>query len=199
MEFLIKDGTGGGYEAKVDSNNRVHALAVSSSISQAAGVSGDTFNFNTDVISLTTANKSAVAYIKNNSINDIYIDPVGFLLGNSTGGTGNLRLEIIKNPTQGTIIDNAADVPILENKNAGSSKQLDALTYKGAEGDTIGNGSLWYATLLPSAATVYTIGTGSLILKGGNSLGINVVPQLSNTAMDVMIFMSVIEANGSIT
>ena len=147
----------------------------------------------------SSANKSSLAYIKNNTIHDLYIDPIGFLIGASTSGTGEFRFEVIKNPTTGTLISNAVENTIVQNKNAGSSKELTADTYKGAEGYTLTNGTLRYASLIPAGASFYAINTGSLILKGGNSLGINITPQTGNTSQDIMIFMSVIEANGSIT
>ena len=199
MDLTIKDGSGSGYAAKVDKNLRVHALAVSSSISQASAVGGDTYNVNTGTIALTTATQTAVLYLKNNTDNDLYIDSIGFLLGNSTSGTGDVSLEVIKNPTTGTLISNAVAAPIVENKNAGSSKVLDANVYKGVEGDTVTNGTDWYNSLLSGAARTYAIATGTLVIKSGNSISVNITPQTSNTAMNVQVFMAVVEANGSIS
>jgi hypothetical protein len=199
MNSTIIDGSGSGYAAKVDKNLRVHALAVSSTISQTSGISGDTYNINTGTIALTTASQTAVLYLKNNTDNDVYIDAIGFLLGNSTNGTGDVSLEVIKNPTTGTIITNAVSASIVENKNAGSSKVLDADVYKGVEGDTVTNGTDWYNSLLAGAARSYVIATGTIIIKSGNSVSINITPQTSNTAMNVQVFMSVVESNGSIS
>jgi len=196
MEVVIHDGTGDGKSARVDANKRISALAVSQALSQAAAQEGDTYNLNTGTISLTTALKSAVAYFENQSTKILVIPTIGFLLGNSTGGAGDLNLEVILNPRSGTIVTNAVPVDIFKNKNAGSSKTftiLELKRFKGVEGDTITDGTPWFATLLPGAARLHTINTGDIVLPPGGSLGINITPQAANTAMDLQIFMSIVD------
>ena len=78
MEVQINDGTGGGKSARVDANKRLRALAESQSIFQAAAQLGDTFNFNTGTITLTSGSESAVAFFQNNSADIIIIPTIGF-------------------------------------------------------------------------------------------------------------------------
>ena len=160
---------------------------------EAAAEDGRSYNVNTGTVNLTSANKSALLYVKNNSTNDIIIPLIGFLIGNSTGGTGDLLLEVVRNPTTGTIVSGASAVGVEANKNFGSNKTLTVNAYKGAEASTITDGTTAYYSLMNSAAKQYVITTGWVVLPKGSSIGINVTPQASNTNMDIQIFLSIIE------
>jgi hypothetical protein len=196
MEVTVKDGTGTGRTMKIDDNNRIAALSVGQSISEAAGQEGDTYNYNTGIITLTTANKSAVAYLANNSSDNLAIQSVGFMFGNSAGGSGDLIANITKNPKSGSIITNAVPVKIFENKNAASSRNFnisDVPRYKGAEGDDITDGTDWYESILSGAARPYVIGTGDLIIAAGTSIAIEVTPPAGNTSMNMLCFMAIVD------
>ena len=193
MAESIIDGAGTGYVARVDEENRLRTLSTSETISESAARDGDSYNVNTGTINLTSANESGLLYIKNNGDKDVIILQVGYLVGNSTGGTGDLNAKVIFNPTGGTVISGAADVDVLINKNAGSSKTISVECYKGAEGNTITGGSDAYLSLLPGAGRSYVINTGSIHLPKGASLGIAVTPQASNTSTDIQIFLAIIE------
>ena len=193
MAEQILDGTGSGRKAKVDSGNRLHTHSVTETIAENASENGEAFNVNTGTINLTTANESGVLYFKNNGDKPIHIISIGYLLGNSTGGSGDVTLKVTKNSTAGTVISDAVPVPILENKNVGSSNVLDVNAYKGAEGKTITDGDDFYYSLLAGAARPYVIATGTLVVPKGGSIGVLVTPQSGNTSMNVQIFLSIIE------
>lgn len=193
MYQVILDGTGNGNKAKVDKDNRVHALSVSATVQENGAIDGNTYNVNTGSINLTSSNESALLYFKNNGANDIQITSIGYLIGNSTGGIGDLQPKIIRNPTGGTIVSNAVNVPVLINKNFGSFNSLTVDAYKGAEGDTLTGGEDGYYSLLPGDARAYLINTGVLQLPKGSSIGITMTPQTGNTSMNVQVFMSVTE------
>ncbi len=193
MAEIIVDGTGDGFKQKVDKNNRAHVFSVSATIAEVAARRGDSYNINTGNINLTSSSKSCVLYLKNNGDIDVSILTIGYLLGNSTGGSGDLTLDVTKNPSAGTIISTALAVDINENKNAGSSKTLDIDVFKGAEAAAVTNGDQWYYTTLAGAARPYLIATGSLVIPNGSSVSISITPQSGNTSMDCSIFLSVIK------
>jgi hypothetical protein len=193
MSEQIIDGTGTGKKVRVDNANRLHTHSVNETLIEYAASQGDSYNINTGTINLTSATESALLYFKNNGNNDVHIASVGYLIGNSTGGTGDLQTKVIKNPTTGTIISGAVNVGINSNKNAGSSKVMDIDAFKGAEGNTFTDGTDFYYSLLSGAAKTYVIATGTVVLPKGSSIGVSVTPQASNTSMDVQIFMSVTE------
>ena len=191
---MIEDGVGQGYKAKVDNLNRLHTHGTTRSEEEFGAIKGQTYNVNTSTISLTSANESAVFYCKNTGDEDIFISTIGYLLGNSTSGTGDVHLTVLRNPTAGTIVTNAVAAPVEINKNFGSSKSLAADTYKGVEGDTFTDGDVAYRSLLAGAARTYVINTGNIVLTRGTSIGIKITPQTSNTAMDVQLFFSVLSS-----
>ena len=187
MSEQIIDGAGDGYRAKVDSNKRLHTFAISEGYSIDTAINGKNYNINTGSLTLTSANESAVLYIKNNEDESFIIEDVIVILGTSTGGTGDLAVSIVRNPTLGTIIDNATDVSISANRNFGSSSQLTADQYKGAEGYTLTNGTDFSDTTRSSAGTVIHFDADVMILPKGSSVGVNITPQPSNTSMSVKV------------
>ena len=193
MAEIIADGTGKGYQAQVDEKNRLRTLSVGRTIAEDAAKSGDSYNINTGTITLTSANQSGVLYIKNNGDNDVIIAQVGYLFGNSTGGSGDLNAKLVFNPTGGDVISNATNVDININKNAGSSKSLSVDAYKGAEGGTLTGGDDAYLSLLPGDGRSYVINTGSIHLPKGSSLGVLLTPQSGNTSVGVQVFLAIIE------
>lgn len=171
--------------------------AVGESLSEHAATEGRSFNVNTGTIVLTSGSKSAILYLKNTGEKDLKISSIGYLLGNSTGGAGDIIPEVVVNPTEGTIITDAIDVDIAINKNFGSSKVLAASAFKGGEGKTITNGILAYGSLLSKAAQIYVITTGLIILPKGSSIGINITPQVGNTSMALQVFLGILEAENA--
>jgi hypothetical protein len=192
MEIYIGNPTNGD-KALVTPEGRLRTYSVSETIVENAAEDGNSYNVNTGTINLTSANESGVLYLKNNGINDLHIASIGFLLGNSTGGTGDLEVKVYKNSTAGTLISGATDVDILENKNGGSSNTLTVDCYKGAEGSTITDGASWYTSLLAGSARPYVISTGTIVIPKGGSVSVSITPQASNTSMNVQVFLSLIE------
>jgi hypothetical protein len=192
MEVFIGNPLNGD-KAKVTSEGLLRTYSVSESIVENAAENGNSYNINTGTINLTSANESAVLYLKNNGNLDLHISAVGYLLGNSTGGAGDLELMVYRNPTTGTVISGATDVDINVNKNAGSSKTLTVNAYKGAEASTISGGNDWYKSLIPGAARSYVISTGTLVITPGSSIAVSIKPQAGNTSMNVQVFLSLIE------
>jgi hypothetical protein len=121
---IIKDGAGTGKTLRIDNTNRADTHAVTISETTEAVNKGDAYNINTGNIGLTSQTESAILYFKNNE--DVDVELEAFAVGvDSAGTTGNDSLvTLIRNPTAGTIIDNATAVAMNENRNFGSSTIL---------------------------------------------------------------------------
>jgi hypothetical protein len=193
MAEQLQDGTGTGSRVKVSKNNKLHTYAVSETISENASVNGNSYNINTGNITLTSANESGLLYFKNTGDNDIHVISIGYLMGASVGGSGDVQAVVLRNPSLGTVVSDEVLVGINQNKNAGSSRTLNSVAYKGAEGKVFTNGDDFYYSLIPSAGRGYVISTGSLVLPKGSSIGVKLTPQSGNTSMDLQVFLSVIE------
>ena len=187
MAEQIVDGTGSGNRAKVDSNKRLQTFSISEGLAIDAAKNGQNYNINTGSVTLTTANESAVLYLKNNEDKNFIIEEVIVILGASTGGTGDLTISIVRNPTTGTIISGATDAEIVGNRNFGSSRELTADIYKGAEGNTLTNGDLFSDTTRSAASAVVRFDADVIILPKGTTIGVNITPQSSNSSMSVKV------------
>lgn len=180
----IESGTGNGKEAKVDDLNRLHTLTISKTDLQRAVEDGDAYNINTGDIAISA--ETAMLYLKNNEDKDLYIEAIAVGIGGSANfnATGNCIVTVVKNPTGGTTISNASAVAMNQNRNFGSSKTLTADAYKAAaSGNTVTGGSDVLKIAQNGRGRVYA-GIG-LLLKKGNSIGIEVDPNLSSGSTNV--------------
>jgi len=186
MSDYIQDGTGTGNRAKVDAKNRLHSFSTIETGGTEAAIEGDLYNVNTGTISLTSANPSALVYMKNtDSVPWIY-NRVFYNAGPSTGGSDDFLAEVIANPTEGTLISaGTALTPF--NLNFGSSKELLSTTLKGAEGSTATDGTVRVSTIIPSSGTRVLIAFDSIILPPGSSIAVRITPQAGNTAMNIQV------------
>lgn len=186
MGFEIEDGTGAGYLAAVDSLNRLRTFAVSEPDVDAASDRGESYNFNTGIINLTSANKSAVFYLKNNGSLPIVVPTLFYLFGNSNVSGVDVLVTVLRNPTAGTIISGATDMEMPGvNRNFGSSQGLTTDAYKGAEGLTFTNGEKVVESIFNQSPTRAAISVGAIVLPKGTSLGIEITPGTGNTSVDV--------------
>jgi len=185
MGMIINDGTGTGFRAKVDLNNRMHTLAVSETIEHIRAVAGDGYLAGTPVINLTSGTISALFYLLNNEDEDVVATSLIGNFGNSTGGAGDLSIVATLNPTGGTLITAGVATPPI-NKNFGSSKTLDVTSLVGAEGSTITGGTPIAQIPFAQVGRI-SLEVGDLIIPRGAALALSIIPQTGNTDMNVTI------------
>lgn len=188
MEQIV-DGAGKGYGAKVDRHNRLHVDAITFGRSEQEVELGNGYNINTGTINLTSANKSAILYFKNDEVHDIVITNMFYVLGGATTD-GDTLVTVLRNPTTGTIVDNAtaADMDSV-NRNFGSNQTVDSLAYKGVEAYTFTNGSKVIESIVQSGKR-HILNVGDIVLPKGSSIGFDLTPPTGNTDMDVQIAFS---------
>jgi hypothetical protein len=185
----INDGTGNGSSAKVDSNNNLHVFAITETETDHASDTGNKYNLNTDDINLTSANESACFYLKNNEEDTIVITSFIYSLGTSTGGSGDFKVNIYRNPTAGDIITNAVAMGANSNMNFGSERTMLIDVYKGAEAATQSGGSLAITSRIAGSGRS-VIALGAVDLPKGASISVTVTPPGSNTSVDVQVAAS---------
>ena len=183
---IIEDGKGQGRNAEVDKNNRLQVKSVSEGFNVEAAILGDNYNINTGAITLTSADNSAVFYLKNTNEELFIITEVIVILGTSTGGSGDTVVKIIKNPTTGTIISTATDADNVENRNFGSSKLFGGHVFKGVEGDDFTNGSE-FANTTRSTNAVINFDADVMVLPKDSTVGVEVEPATGNTSQVVKV------------
>jgi len=183
----IEDGSGDSYTAKVDLNKRLHTRSVSLTEHHDSTDLGDSYNINTGVVTLTTANDSAVLYVKNNEEKGLNISAIVVGMGPSTGGSGGIpKITMVRNPTAGTIVSGATAVDISSNRNFGSSNILSADAYKGdGTAMTFTDGTEHIISFQTANGRAFF--TVDEILPKTKSIGIKIDPQAGNTSMDVYV------------
>jgi hypothetical protein len=188
MAEEITDGTGSGNRAKVDLHKRLHVDAITFGRSEQEVELGNGYSVNTGTFSLTTANKSACLYMKNDEDFDLVLTIMVYIFGNSNAN-GDCTIDVLKNPTTGTLIDGAVAAEMAGvNRNFGSSFALKSTTlvYKGAEGNTFTDGTKVISSIVQTPSRTPII-VGDIVLPKGSSIGFDVTPPTGNTAMDIQL------------
>jgi hypothetical protein len=184
MGETIRDGTGNSYEAKVDSENRLYARAVTVANSEQAALDGRAFNINTGKISLTGADESAILYFKNDEDSDFIIDAIA--IGVSNGTTADIgELTFVIKPTGGDIISDASVVDMKGNRNAGSATTLKSTTlvYKGKDGGTVTGGT--DGALFFQGDNGRLFATFEFVVQKGSAVALKYDPNLSSGSVNV--------------
>jgi hypothetical protein len=184
MAVEIQDGAGTGNRAKVDSDKRLHVNSVSRTQDEQAALLGVAYNLSTGSINLTTANQSCIAYMKYNGTDPFVIKEIIVIPSSSTSGTGNASIQILRNPTAGTIVNNAVAFTAVNNRDFASSNTVanDADIFKGAEGDTLTDGSTFAFTTRDNFDIPVTFDAANIVMRKGNSMGVCITPPTGNTA-----------------
>jgi hypothetical protein len=172
-ELRLKDGTGTGDVAKVDEFNRLHVRGVAVPSSDQRGLDGFGFNLNTGHIALADGGEHAVAYFKYTGTKTFHLDAVAVGIGALSGAiTDPVYVTISRNPTGGTIVDNAVPGSLNINRNFGSPNALDGLWYQGVHGDTLTGGEDGFLSHVNGSSRVFL--TTNFVLKPQNSIGIKI-------------------------
>ena len=176
MAEEILDGTGTGNRLKVGSDNRLQARAITELEEIHNSELGNSFNFNTGLISVT--GDSTLIYFRNNSEENYILKSIA--LGSFEGIThsDDPYITVVKNPTGGDLITDETVVDINENRNFGSSKEADAFIYKGKVGGTLTGGST--AAILQASGGGRSFYGIDLLLPKGASVGVTLTANVSS-------------------
>ena len=186
MSDTLRDGTGDGSLARINSDNQLITRATTEVAEVAANRKGNAYNLNTGIVSLTDAAETPLFYMKNNENNDFIITAVVIGVWASDGDGLDMTATFIRNPTTGTIITSTpTDVSINSNRNYGSANTLSADVYVGATGDTMTNGEDHILVRITEESRSF-IAINEILPKGA-SFGVKILPPTSNTAMNCYV------------
>ena len=189
MAQEILDGTGNGKRAGVDVDHRLLVNSVSRTQDEQAALLGLAYNLSTGTVNLTTDGASCVAYIEYTDGHPFVVKEIIIIPSESTGGVGNASMQILRNPTAGTIVTNAVPFTAVNNRDFSSSNDLndDANIFKGVEGDTLTGGSTFAFTTRDNFEIPITFDAANIVLRKGNSLGVCITPPTGNTAQSWVV------------
>ena len=190
MPELIKDGTGTGYLAKVNVRNELLTNTVTTSEIHDAIKRGKAWNVGTGNITLTSTSASSLLYIKNTGTVDLFID-LYVVLTKSSDGAGDMVVEILRNPTAGTLISSPSGSIPPTNMNFGKADVPVATMSYGAEGKTLSGHD---DTLRSQTTESNRLTLGVLTeLEPTSSVGVNITPPAGNTSISVECIIEVYE------
>lgn len=176
----IQDGTGKGFEVKIDSANRMLTESVVETEQLEAAVKGDSYQVGSGPVTLTSANESAVLFFKNNEDKDLIITAANITSSKQTGSTAGVFL--VKIYLEGSALSaGASQVPV--NSNFGSNKALSATVTAGQEAATVTDGVANGSFYIQEAEFFNT--DLAWVLPKGTSVSMSITPGASNTSVTI--------------
>jgi hypothetical protein len=178
----IQDGKGFGFEAGVDSTNRLLTESVALAIREEAVVKGDSFEIGASV-TLTGTSETALLFVENEGATTLIIDRFEFSGAESSGGTSDAVLLALYTGAS-AITSGTASAAV--NANFGSALALDATV-------EVGNGSTSAVTGGTQFGASYIRFLGQTIFDGpwavprGSSFALTVTPPASNTSLPFVV------------
>lgn len=173
MGFIIDDGRGGGYSARVDTDHLLNTRSVQ--ITEESHVStkdGESYFANTsdtaNTLTTSTGETIKLLYLKNDSTTDLLVIHKIFFSVSVTGGV----LLFVKNPTLGSVGANNAHTPVNINFRSGSTASVTCHNWdeSGVEGISGISGGTTVNTYIPSAGVTAFPIEGSFVLGQSNSI-----------------------------
>ena len=185
MATTIEDGTGRGFSAKVDSENRFFSRAITETEFDHAVRKGLSFNVNTEFLTITGSSETPIMYLKSNEDLDVVL-AAWFIGTDNASGTPSRSglMRVYFNPTAGSIISSGTDVTPV-NRQGGSSNTIDLDVKSGGDGFTVTGFNSTPILYQTQGASARTFGNVQLALKKGSSV---VVTYLPNGAQPVEIY-----------
>lgn len=171
---VIQDGTGTGYFARVDNENRLDVRAVSDSTIIHESGQGNAWNINTQNVSVSSAGENALLYFKNNSSLDAVVTSLFIGIGTGTGtATDNALIRAYANPTGGTLISGGGAVTVV-NRRIGSGRTFNYTVLSGSSGSTITGQAATPVLYQTQTASSRVAGDVNLTLPKGQAIALTV-------------------------
>ena len=181
MPDTIRDGTGKGYLARINSDNQLITRATAVPQHLKAATDGNYYEVTTGKVTLTDALETWLIYVKNDNANNMVmvIDRMFYDTWTSTGGSGaDGTMEYYKNPT----ITGGTDV--VPNSTNFTNQEAAVGTFK--KSLTTMTGTEWWTGYLTDKVS-FALEEGRFCLPPGASFGISVAAPTGNTNMDISI------------
>ena len=173
MATTIEDGTGKGFSAGVDSENRLLVRTINETEFDHATRKGSAYNINTLFFSVTDSVERPLLYLKNNEEKTLTLAAWFFATSGSSSSNGIIKM--FPNPSSGTIISSGTDVEAV-NRLIGSSNTLDADIKRGGDGFTATGYGTEPVLYQPQGATSRGFGSIQIAIEPGSSVVINYDP-----------------------
>ena len=159
---FIQDGTGKGYRAKVDADNRLRVFNVGATLYERQASRGAAFNINTELLSINSTAETALLYVT--SQEEVDVEIVGWFIGTDFGTVGANQglMRVYQSPTG---VTGGTTVPVV-NRRAGDPTVFDLTALHTPTWTPSGTPVLYQTHSLPQRV----FGTVNLFLPRGAGL-----------------------------
>lgn len=185
MATVIQDGTGKGFQSKVDDTNRLSVRSVTQDSSLEGAVHGDTYVIGTPFLTQTADTANGLLYFNSSEDFSLFTRTFSSQARYTSGGTfQNYLINVYKNVNESSLTGTWVDFTPL-NLNFGSSNQLSGTFKYGSPGGAGGFTGLTPSFQLGFPVNVYNQIETNLIFPKGVGILLAVTPPTSNTSMPV--------------
>lgn len=178
MTTIIKDGTGSGYSAKINSQNQLITGGTVSEQRTLESLRGHYIEATTGMVELTDAYESALLLITNNTDGHYIVDRVFVDCFASTGGTGPATIRYYFD----AVVVGGASATIT-NTLAGSGAPSGISATKSM---TSFSGSSWWLGVVPTEIP-FSLSEGRIAIPQGHSFLVSITAPAGNTSMNLNI------------
>lgn len=194
MGFEINDGTGQGWNAKVDDTNRLLVRSITEEGRVEGSSNGETFIIGSPFLTQTSATENGLLYFQFDEDVEFYATTFSSQGRFTTGGTfQNYLIQAYRDVQPSSLLGTWVDtIPL--NLNIGSSKKLAGTFKWGSPAGATGfSGSPIIQIGFP--INEFNQVSTALVFPKGSSILVTVTPPTSNTAMPVNFNITVSKLN----
>lgn len=191
MATIIEDGTGKGFNAKVDSSNRLEVRAVVEDSALEGATKGETYVIGTPYLTQTADTTNGILYFKSEESVSLFTKTFSSQARWASGATfQNFLVNVYTNISESSLTGTWVDFNPL-NTNFGSSNQLSGTFKYGSPTGAGGFTGLTPSFQLAFPVNVYNQITSNLVFPKGVGILLAVTPPSGNVQMPVSFSLTV--------
>jgi len=197
MATTIQDGTGKGFQAKVDDTNRITTRSITEDAQLEATVDGNTFFVGNPYVTQTGSSINGLLYFNSDEEVDLFAKTFSCQARYASGASfDNFTILVYSNVEESSLTGTWTDFTPL-NLNFGSSNTLaGSYKYGSATGASFSNiGTTSPKIQLAFPVNVYNQISTNLIIPKGIGILVAVVPPTGNTSMPVQFGLALSKLN----
>jgi len=198
---IIEDGTGAGFSAGVTLNNELQTTAVTTLNLTNIGLEGGGWNISTGTITLTSANKSALAYIENTGNDGLVLRELLVTCdqSNESTGTNNQKQTYLFEIETPISVENLPNTIVPRSIRQSKEKSLSVIVKGGVEGSAVTSGIVLSSRFIQGGTTAMIAdGEGLFFLEPTDTLALTFTPPAGNTSMKFSLSATIFKDDGTL-
>ena len=191
MATIIEDGTGKGFNAKVDNTNRLEVRAIVEDTALEGATKGETYVIGSPYLTQTADTANGLLYFKSEESVSLFTKTFSAQARWASGATfQNFLVNVYTNISESSLTGTWVDFNPL-NTNFGSSNQLNGTFKYGSPTGAGGFTGLTPSFQLAFPVNVYNQITANLVFPKGTGILLAVTPPSGNVQMPVSFSLTV--------